>query len=64
MISGFYVESTNPKVLTMKSLMTQIALLAGCLSLSACILSENPEKEPTTLTKAQAKKIQHPKGDL
>lgn len=48
----------------MKSLMTQIALLAGCLSLSACILSENPEKEPTTLTKAQAKKIQHPKGDL
>ena len=43
--------------------LTKIAILASCMTLSACVLAENPEKQQG-MTKAQAKKIQNPGEDL
>ncbi|MEZ4460517.1 MAG: hypothetical protein R3E66_12490 [bacterium] len=43
--------------------LTKIAILASCMTLSACVLAENPEKQQG-MTKAQAKKIQNPSEDL
>ena len=47
----------------MKLLMTKIAILTGCLTLSACVFSDSPGK-PGALTKEAAKKITNPGEDL
>jgi hypothetical protein len=47
----------------MKAMLTKIALLTGCLTLSACVFSDSPEKAGA-LTKEDAKKITNPGEDL
>jgi len=47
----------------MKLLMTKIALLTACLTMSACVFSDSPGK-PGVLTKEAAAKISNPGEDL
>jgi hypothetical protein len=47
----------------MKLLMTKIALMTACLTMSACVFSDAPGK-PGALTKEAAKKITNPGEDL
>lgn len=47
----------------MKLLITKIAILTGCLTMSACVFSDSPQKGGS-LTKQDAKKIANPGEDL
>lgn len=47
----------------MKLLLTKFAILTGCLTMTACVFSEQ-DQNPSRLTKKEAKNIANPGEDL